>query len=276
MKSRTLRAAPRIILTYALLLVLALVSVFPFWWTLVTAVSTEGNLFDFPPTFWPQSPSLKNFIEVYNAIPILGFFKNSIMITFWTVLIRLTLCSLAAYPLARMHFTGKKLVFWVIMACMILPSEANFLANFITLNKLHLDNTYAGVILPYVVTPVSIFLLKQAFEEIPQDLVDAARVDGASEWTIFWKIALPLVTPWLITVGILAAVEAWNDFLWPSIVLINPDDFPLATGVLYLKGSYGSDTRTIAAGTVLTVVPMLFVFLFAQRFFMRGLDGAVK
>ncbi len=261
---------------YLILTALALLCVFPFWWTFVTAISTEGNIFAFPPTFWPQAPSLDNFIEVFSSIPMWQFYRNSLIITVSTVFWKLLICSLAAYPLARMKFTGSKLVFGVIIATMVLPSEVNFLTNFITLTKLGLVNTYTGVILPNVVNAVSILLLKQAFEEVPQDLIDAARVDGASEWIIFWKVLLPLITPWLATVGILSAVEAWNEYIWPSIVLSKPESFPLSAGVLYLRGTYGSSTRVVAAGTILTIVPVLIAFLFTQRFFMRGMDGAVK
>ena len=261
---------------YLLLSALAVLCVFPFWWTFVTAISTEGNIFAFPPTFWPQAPSLDNFILVFNAIPMWLFYRNSLIITLSTVFWKLLICSLAAYPLARMKFTGSKLVFGVIIATMVLPSEVNFLTNFITLTKLGLVNTYTGVILPNVVNAVSILLLKQAFEEVPQDLIDAARVDGASEWIIFWKVMLPLIAPWLATVGILSAVEAWNEYIWPSIVLSKPESFPLSAGVLYLRGTFGSSTRVVAAGTILTIVPVLIAFLFTQRFFMRGMDGAVK
>jgi putative chitobiose transport system permease protein len=270
------RALPRLCGHYLLLCLLALICIFPFWWTVVTAISSAGNIFEFPPTFWPKSPSLANFVEVFRVIPILAFYKNSILITFWTVFWKLLLCSLAAYPLARMRFTGRKLVFGLILATMVLPSEVNFLVNFITVTKLSLVDTYTGVILPNVITAVSILLLKQAFEEVPQDLIDAARVDGAKEWTIFWKIVLPLIRPWLATVAILSTVEAWNDYIWPFIVMSKPEEFPLSVGVLYLAGTYGSSTRVIAAGTVLTILPMLAVFLFTQRFFMRGMDGAIK
>ncbi|HTD02437.1 carbohydrate ABC transporter permease [Undibacterium sp.] len=276
MSTIRLRRLPRILLQYLVLLGLAILCVFPFWWTLVVAVSTKGNIFEFPPAFWPQSVSLENFVEVFRVIPILAFYKNSLLITASTVAWKLLLCSLAAYPLSRMRFSGSKLVFGLILATMILPSEVNFLVNFITMTKIGLVNTYTGVILPNVVTAVSILLLKQAFDEVPQDLIDAARVDGAAEWVIFWKIVLPLITPWLATVGILAAVEAWNEYIWPSIVISKPEDFPLSAGVLYLRGTYGSSTRVIAAGTILTVAPILVAFLFTQRFFMRGMDGAVK
>jgi putative chitobiose transport system permease protein len=264
------------VMHYLALCSIALVCVFPFWWTVVTALSTEGNIFAFPPTFWPKSPSLVNFEVAFRVIPFFAFFKNSVLIAAFTVFWKLVLCSMAAYPLARLRFRGRQLVFGLILATMVLPSEVNFLVNFITVTKLSLVDTYAGVILPNVVTAVAILLLKQAFEEVPQDLIDAARVDGASEWTIFTRIMLPLVAPWLATVGILTAVEAWNEYIWPSIVMSKPDEFPLSVGVLYLRGTFGSSTRVIAAGTVLTILPTLAGFLFTQRYFMRGMDGAVK
>ncbi len=266
----------RTVSQYGLLSLIAIICIFPFWWTLVVAMSTEGNLFEFPPTFWPRGVSLDNFVEAFRVIPIIAFYKNSLLITLATVLGKLVVCSLAAYPLSRMQFSGSKLIMGVILATMILPSEVNFLVNFITMTKISLVNTYTAVVLPNIVTAVSILLLKQAFDEVPQDLLDAARVDGASEWVIFYRIVLPLITPWLATVGILTAVEAWNEYIWPSIVISKPEDFPLSAGVLYLRGTYGSSTRVIAAGTILTVAPILIAFLFTQRFFMRGMDGAVK
>lgn len=266
----------KIVWKYTLLSALALLCVFPFWWTFVVAISTEGHIFEFPPSFMPQAVSWDNFVEVFRVIPIFSFYKNSLLITISTVCWKLLFCSLAAYPLSRLKFTGSKLVFGLIVATMVLPSEVNFLVNFVTMTKIGLVNTYTGVVLPNIVTAVSILLLKQAFDEVPQDLIDAARVDGASEWIIFWKIVLPLITPWLATVGILTAVEAWNDYIWPSIVMSKPEDFPLSAGILYLRGTYGSSTRVVAAGTILTVAPILIAFLFTQKFFMRGMDGAVK
>jgi putative chitobiose transport system permease protein len=261
---------------YVVLSLLALLCVFPFWWTLVTALSTGGNPFSFPPALWPQNPSLDNFAEVFRAIPVMDFIRNSVVIAGCTVFWKLALCSMAAYPLARMRFRGRKLVLGIILATLVLPSEVNFLVNFITVTHLSLVDTYTGVVLPNIVTAVAILLLKQAFEEVPQDLIDAARVDGASDWTIFYKIMLPLIAPWLATVGVLTAVEAWNEYVWPSIVMSKPEQFPLSVGVLYLRGTFGSSTRVVAAGTVLTILPTLAIYLFTQRFFMRGMDGAVK
>lgn len=271
-----MRNVPALVLRYALLSAIALLCLFPFWWTLVTALSGGGNPFAWPPRLWPQAPTLDNFFAVADTIPLGAFVLNSIAITAATVFWKLLVCSMAAYPLARMRFTGARLATGLVLATLVLPSEVNFLVNFITIAKLSLVDTYTGVVLPNVVTAVAILLLKQGFEEVPQDLVDAARIDGADEWTIFRRIVLPLIAPWLAAVGILTAVESWNDYLWPSIVMSRPDNFPLAAGVKYLSGTFGSSLRVIAAGTVLTILPILGVFLFTQRYFMRGMEGAVK
>ncbi|AXE35234.1 carbohydrate ABC transporter permease [Chromobacterium phragmitis] len=263
-------------LHYLVLAAIGLITVYPFWWTLVTALSGDGEVFAFPPPLLPTAPTLANFREAVSSIDMLAFYRNSFAITALTVAGTLLVSALAAYPLARMQFPGKRLVFGAILATMILPSEVNFLVNFITVSKLQLTDSYSGVVLPTLAGAVGIFLMKQAFEAVPQDLLDAARVDGASEWQIFWKIMLPLSRPALAALTILTTVSAWNQYIWPSIVMSSPDKFPLSVGVLYLAGAFSFKTRVVAAGAVLTVLPILIVFLFTQRYFLRGFDGAVK
>ncbi|MBV8468147.1 MAG: carbohydrate ABC transporter permease [Burkholderiales bacterium] len=261
---------------YLLLSVIAVLTVYPFWWTLVTALSTSGDVYSFPPPLWPTKPGFDNFIEVFRTIDLVSYYKNSILISLATVVGTIVICSLAAYPLARMQFPGRKFVFGAIIATMILPAEVNFLVNFITISKLHLNDTVSGVVLPNLAGAVGIFLMKQAFEAVPQDLIDAARVDGANEWEIFWKIMLPLAKPAISALTILTMVTAWNQYIWPSVVMTSPEKFPLSVGVLYLAGSFSFKTRVVAAGAVLTVLPILAVFIFTQRYFLRGFDGAVK
>lgn len=263
-------------LHYLVLSLIAVVTVYPFWWTLITALSTDGEVYRFPPPIWPTAPGLDNFVEVFKTIDVLAFYKNSILISLATVVGTLVVCSLAAYPLARMEFPGRKIVFGAVIATLILPSEVNFLVNFITVSKIGLTDTIAGVALPGLAGALGIFLMKQAFEAVPQDLIDAARIDGASEWQIFLKIMLPLAKPALGALAILTTVTAWNQYIWPSIVMTSPDKFPLSVGVLYLSGAFSFKTRVVAAGAVLTVLPILIVFLFTQRYFLRGFDGAVK
>ena len=270
-------AAPlRTLVHYALLLAIALVCAFPFLWTLSIAIGTEGNVFSFPSSFVPRRAALDNFIEVFRVIDLGRYYWNSIWITFWTVVWTVLVCSLAAYPLARYRFRGRRLVFTVVLATLMLPTEVNFLVNFITAAHLRLVNTHLGVILPTLAGAIGIFMMKNAFEEIPQDLVDAARVDGASELYVFFRVMLPLARPHIAALVILTTVTTWNNFLWPSVVLTKSDLMPLAVGILELSGTFGSSTRVIAAGAVLTIAPALIVFFFTQRFFMRGIEGAIK
>jgi putative chitobiose transport system permease protein len=261
---------------YVVLVVIALTCAFPFLWTLSIAVGTEGNVFAFPSSFIPRRPTLANFIEVFRVVDLGRYYWNSVWITFWTVVWTVIVCALAAFPLARYRFRGRQLVFGVILATMMLPTEVNFLVNFITAAHLRLVNTHLGVILPTLAGAIGIFILKTAFEEIPQDLLDAARVDGASELYIFLRIMLPLARPQVAALVILTAVTTWNQFLWPSVVLTKSQLMPLAVGILELSGTFGSSTRVIAAGTILTIAPALLVFFLAQRHFMRGMEGAIK
>lgn len=271
-----MRLELRRLVHYALLALIGLLCAFPFLWTLAVAIGTEGNVFNFPSSFIPQRPSLANFVEVFRVIDIGRYYWNSIWITFWTVAWTIVVCSLAAYPLARYRFRGQRLVFALILATLMLPTEVNFLVNFITAAHLRLVNTHLGVILPTLAGAIGIFMMKNAFEEIPQDLLDAARVDGASELYVFLRIMLPLAGPQIGALVILTTVTTWNNFLWPSVVLTKSNLMPLAVGILELSGTFGSSTRVIAAGAVLTIAPALIVFFFAQRFFMRGMEGAVK
>ena len=266
----------RTTLHYLVLTAIGLVCAFPFLWTLSIAVGTEGNVFAFPSSFLPRRPALDNFLEVFRVIDIGRYYWNSIWITFWTVAWTVLVCSLAAFPLARYKFRGRELAFIVILATLMLPTEVNFLVNFITTAHIGLVNTHLGVILPTVAGAIGIFMMKNAFEEVPQDLIDAARVDGASELYIFFRVMLPLALPQIGALVILTTVTTWNNFLWPSVVLSKSELMPLAVGILELSGTFGSSTRVIAAGAVLTIAPALIVFFFTQRFFMRGIEGAIK
>jgi putative chitobiose transport system permease protein len=255
---------------------MAVFCAFPLLWTLSAAIGSKGNVFAFPAALVPHAPTLENFREVFRVVDLASYYGNSIWITFWTVVWTVLVCSAAAYPLACLHFRGRKLVFGAILATLMLPTEVNFLVNFITVTQLHVVNTHLGVILPTIAGAVGIFLMKNAFEEIPPELIDAARVEGASELRIFAQIMLPMARPQIAALVILTTVASWNNFLWPGVVLTKSRLMPLAVGILELSGTFGSSTRVIAAGAILTVLPVLVVFFFAQRFFMRGMEGAIK
>lgn len=263
-------------LLYGLLSGIALLTLFPFLWTLSTSLSTGGGVFTFPPRLVPEHPGLTNFVEVVQALPVGRYFLNSVLLTVYGVLGTLLVCSLAAYPLARMDFPGRDAILAALLGTLLLPNEAAFVVNFLTLGRLGLVNTYTGVVLPSLASVVGIFLLRQAYLAIPQELLDAARVDGASELRIWARIVLPLSRPALAALGTFSFVAYWNSFIWPLVVLRDPDRYPLAVGLLYLQGLFAHNTRLIAAGTVLAMLPILAVFLFAQRSFVQGLEGAVR
>ncbi|WP_046167510.1 carbohydrate ABC transporter permease [Chromobacterium vaccinii] len=274
------RAAPRKLLRrlpdYLLLLALSFACVYPFLWTLGIAVGDGEQVFDFPPPLWPQGAGWRHFAAVWDAIPLGRFFWNSLWISGLTTLGTLAVSALAAFPLAKLRFRGRQTVFYAIIATLLLPSEINFISNYVTISRLGLDDTRLGVVLPSIAGAFGIYLMKHAFEEIPDEIVDAARMDGASDWQVFRRICLPLSLPYLATLGIFTLVWSWNVYVWPSVVLKTPDLYPLSVGVLYLKGAFATSTRMVAAGAVLTILPVLAVFALCQRYFMRGMDGAVK
>ena len=268
------------VLIYALLIAIAITTVYPFVWTIVTSFESVGAVFQFPPPLFPKEPTLRNYRTVMETVPLARYILNSVIITAFGVLGSVVVATLAGYPLAKLRFPGRNLIFGAIVATLILPNEAGLIVNYITTIKLGLLRSgvgqYAAVILPSLASTVGIFLMRQAYLSIPDELLEAARVDGASELRIWWKIMVPLTAPSVAAFAILQFVAFWNSFLWPIIVLTDKSYYPLASGLLDLQGQFASNTRAIASGTVIAMVPILVVFLLGQRYFMRGLEGAVK
>ncbi|AUH50571.1 carbohydrate ABC transporter permease [Chromobacterium sp. ATCC 53434] len=274
------RAAPRRLLrqlpNYLLLSILSFACCYPFLWTLGIAVGDGEQVFDFPPPLWPRDAGWRHFIAVWDAIPVGRFLWNSLWISGLTTVGTLAVSALAAFPLAKLRFPGRQAVFYAVIATLLLPSEINFISNYATIAALGLDDNRLGVVLPSLAGAFGIFLMKHAFEEIPDEIVAAARMDGAGDWQLFWRVCLPLSRPYLATLGVFTLVWSWNVYVWPSVVLKTPELYPLSVGVLYLKGAFATSTRMVAAGAVLTILPVLAVFALCQRFFMRGMEGAVK
>ena len=184
---------------------------------------------------------------------------------------------MAAYPLARMRFPGRDAIFYALLATLIVPAQLTYIPSFVlAVNVFDYYDTLAAVIFPNLVSAFNIFLMRQAFRSIPRDLHDAARVDGAGEWRIWWSIMMPLVRPSLAAVAIFTFVTSWNDFLWPSLMLHSEDGLTLPVGLASLQSQFVSDSRGIAAGVTITVIPILLFFIVVQRYFVRGLAGAVK
>ncbi len=272
--------AVNVTLRYAALIAVLVFAVFPFVWTLAIALTDKtrgGSIYDFPASLLPKGVTFANFVSVYQTFQLGQYLWNSVSITLMTVVGTLVISALAAYPLARFRFPGRNLIFGAIVATLVLPSETNFIVNTLTLKHLHLLGTHLGVVIPTVAGAFGIFLMRQAFLSIPTALIEAARIDGAGELTILTRIMLPLTRPSLTALGIFTLVTTWNAYFWPMVVLsAAPDKVPLSVAVLKLKGQFNYDPFNIAAGAVIMMLPVLLIFLAAQRQFMRGMEGAVK
>lgn len=263
------------VLTYIILIALALIFTFPFLWVISTSFKGPENIFTWPPEWIPKKPTIENYIAVFKKIPMAKYFLNTLIITSLGVVFQVIFASLAAYPLARLNWKGKNLVFKLILLPMLIPMQGALIVNFITIIKLGLYNTYLGVVLPSAVTIFGIFLMRQHYLSIPAELEDAARIDGCNEFQVFWKISFPLVRPATSALAIFAFTAYWNSFLWPLIVLNSPDKYPVQVGLAQLSSSFEPNFRIASAAIVLVMIPILVFFYFTQRFFIEGYKGAV-
>ena len=263
---------------YLVLTAIAFITVFPFAWMFLTSIKGPSDLItSVPPQFLPNDPTIAAYVRVWDSLPIASFFLNSATVAVATGLLNVLVAAMAAYPLAKMRFGGRDFVFYLLLATLIVPAQLTYIPSFIlAVNVFQYYDSLPALIFPNIVSAFNIFLLRQAFRGVPDDLVDAARVDGAGEWRIWWSILLPIVRPSLAAVAIFTFVTSWNDFLWPSLMLHTPDGMTLPVGLAALQGFFSSDFRSIAAGVTMTVVPILLFFIVVQRYFVRGLSGAVK
>ncbi len=259
------RPAVRLAGLYLLLLLLAVAMLFPLLWLIGTALKgpTE-EVFSFP---WPQQPTLGNFAKVWQADPLFGrYLFNSVLVAVLTVGFNLLFCALAAYPLARLEFPGREAVFASIIATIAIPFQIVAIPLYVLAVQLGLRNTYLGIIFPSLASAFGIFLLRQAFQGVPKELEEAARMDGCSELGLWWHVMLPAVRPALITLAIFAFIGSWSDFLWPLIAVDREELYTLPLGVAKLAGTFTLDWRAIAAGSVLSVAPVLLLFTLVQRY----------
>jgi putative chitobiose transport system permease protein len=263
---------------YVVLISISVVTVLPFVWMLLTSLKGPLDpIFSVPPQFIPAHPTLDNYGKVLDTLPILSFFRNSIVVAVSVTILSVFVTSLAAYPLAKMRFPGREAIFYLLLGTLIVPVQLTYIPSFIlAVNVFHYDDTLLALILPNLASAFNIFLMRQAFKAVPNDLIEAARIDGAREIRIWWSVLLPIVRPSLATIAIFTFVTSWNDFLWPSLMLHTRDGMTLPVGLAALQGLFSSDFRSIAAGVTMTIVPILIFFVAFQRQFVRGLAGAVK
>ncbi|MDN5342888.1 carbohydrate ABC transporter permease [Oceanotoga sp. DSM 15011] len=266
----------KMIFTYILLILLSLFFIFPFLWVLSTSFKGAEDIFGNGLNLIPKSFTIKNYVEVFTAIPMAKYFLNTLIITFIGVAFQVILASLAAYPLARLDFKGRNLIFYLILLPMLIPVEGSLVINFITILNLQLYNTYLSVVLPGAVSIFGIFLMRQHYLSVPKELEDAARIDGCNEFQVWWKITFPLVRPATSALAIFSFAAFWNSFLWPLIVLKDSNKFPLQVGLSQLNTQFNQNFRTISAAIVIATIPILVFFFFTQRYFIEGYKGAVK
>ena len=273
-----LRRGLEVVFWYVLLIFLAIITVFPFVWMLLTSLKGPTDaIFSVPPQFLPGHPTLDNYKNVLDQLPVPTFFVNSITVGVAVTALNVLVAALAAYPLAKLKFFGREAIFYLLLGTIIVPAQLTYIPSFVlAVNVFHYYDSLPALILPNLASAFNIFLLRQAFRGVPNELIDAARMDGASELRIWWSVLLPIIRPSLAAVAIFTFVTSWNDFLWPSLMLHTRDHMTLPVGLVALQGFFASDFRSIAAGVTMTVVPILIFFLIFQRQFVRGLAGAVK
>ncbi|TDE58577.1 carbohydrate ABC transporter permease [Nonomuraea mesophila] len=262
---------------YIVLSAIALAFVGPFLILLSAGLKPAGQaVFSFPPDIVPRPPVLDWVIEAWTAIPFPTYLLNSVIYVGVTVPLYIVVSALCAYPLALMNFRGKNLIFFAILSTMFLPSEVMLIPRFLVVSELGMADTFAGVILPGVLSAFGVFLLRQTFAGVPREVVDAARTDGCHELRIFWHVMVPAARPTLAILGIFGFISVWNSFIWPLVVLKDSAKYPVALGIAYLAGITGTDVRSLAAGTIISIIPVVIVFMIMQRHVLEGMRGAVK
>ncbi|WP_237157253.1 carbohydrate ABC transporter permease [Planktothrix agardhii] len=255
------------VIIYIILGIIAVLMLFPLVWLVSTAFkSPSENIFQFPPQFIPSQPTFQNFIKVWQTNPFGRYLFNSSFVALLTVSLNLLFCSLAAYPLARLNFKGRDGIFTAIIATIMIPFQIVMIPLYILTVQLELRNSYLGIIFPSIASAFGIFLLRQAFQSVPKELEEAARIDGCSELGIWWNVMIPAVKPALITLAIFVFIGSWSDFLWPLLVLDQPEFYTMPLGVATLAGTFSLDWRLIAAGSVISIAPVLLLFLILQRY----------
>jgi multiple sugar transport system permease protein len=248
------------------------VMVGPFLWMFLSSFKTEQEIRQVPMTWLPENFTFANYQDMFARLDFPTYFSNSVIVTVFTTVGNLLFCSAAGYALAKLPFPGKRLLFGMVLGTIMVPNIVTIVPLFVLSSNLGLVNSLAGLILPFLAQAFGVFLMRQFIFSIPNDLLEAARIDGASEFRIYWQIVLPLCKPALATLGILTFLASWNNFLWPLVSATTEDKYTLPVALaLYAIGQNRTDYDLLLAGAVVLVLPVLFVFVLLQRHFVRGI-----
>ena len=273
MKGRTVQA----IAVNGVLAVAALLTVAPLLWMVAASLMRSGEASSFPPPLLPSAPTLEHYRALIIQGGIVHQFFNSLGLAIAATLLSTTFNTLAGYAFAKLHFTGRDQLFALLIGALVIPGQVAMLPLFLMLKSMGLVNSYAGVLVPSLAGIFGIFLVRQYARGIPDELIEAARMDGAGEFRIFFSVVLPLLTPVLATLAVFAFLGSWNDFMWPLIVLTDGELHTLPVALASLSREHVQDSELMMAGAVITVLPVLALFLVLQRYYLQGLTmGGVK
>lgn len=259
------------------LVALAALSLAPLLWMVSVSFMPAGEASRFPPPMWPSAATLDNYHALFARTGIARNFGNSLLVSVAITLGSLLVNTMAGYAFAKLQFRGRERLFRILLAALVIPAQVAMLPLFLLMKQLGLVNSFGGVIVPGLATVFGIFLVRQYARSIPDELLEAARIDGAGELRIFFRIVLPMLKPVLVTLAIFTFMAAWNDFMWPLIVLTDQAHYTLPVALASLSREHIMDVEMMMAGAVLTVLPVLLLFLLLQRYYIQGLLlGSVK
>ena len=279
-KKNNRRSQIRKIAVYFFLSLWALVVLFPFYWMVLTSVKSYGAYnAEHVPAFFTLSPTLQNYVDAFTTVPLMGYLLNTLIFAVATTAIMVVVSTLAAYAFARLEFRGKNLPFTLFLSLMMIPSELVVITNFVTVTNLDLRNTFAGLILPSVTSVFYIYLLKENFEQVPDELYRAAKVDGTSDLKYLWKVMIPICRPTIVTVTILKIIECWNSYVWPRLITDDPSYYLVSNGIQEIReNGFGRENiPAMMAAVVVISVPLIILFLVFRKKIMAGVSrGGLK
>lgn len=262
---------------YIISILLAVLALIPFLWMISTSLKSRGALMSIPIEWIPTEPTLDAYTEVFSRFPFLRTIGNSLFISVTFTLITLVSASMAAFAFAKLRFRGSGVILSIYIATMMIPTQVTMIPLFVVMNRLGLIDSYASVILPSMFKPFAVFLLVQQMKTIPNDYLDAARIDGAGLFHIYFRVALPLCIPTLATLAVTTFMESWNDYLWPLLMLTDRNKMTLPIALSTLNGQYNTEYNVLMAGSLISMIPIIIIYIAAQKQFKAGLmAGGIK
>ncbi len=268
------------IVTYCLLTVWAVIVLFPFYWMILTSVkSYSAYNGEYVPAFYTLEPTMQNYVDAFSAVPLGRYFLNTMIYTAVTTLLMLVVVVLSAYAFARLNFFGRGAMFTLFLSLMMIPNELVVITNFVTMTNMHLRNTFTGLILPSVASVFYIYLLKENFEQVPEELYKAAKVDGTSDLKYLFKVMMPICQPTIVTIAILKIIECWNAYVWPRLITDQQAYFLVSNGIQEIReNGFGRENiPAMMAAVVVISVPLIILFLVFHKKIMEGVSrGGTK